>query len=45
MLDLGALTDVPELHDRMVAAVARCHNCACVTRDRSITQSTIPPIW
>ena len=45
MLEFGALTSVPEMHDRMIAAVAHRHNCACVTRDRSITQSTIPTIW
>lgn len=45
MLEFGALTDVPEMHDRMIAAVARRRNCPCITRDQTITQSSVATIW
>ncbi len=37
--------DVPELHDRMVCAIARAKDIAVVTSDKDITKSGIPVVW
>lgn len=43
---LDAVTDVPEMHDRLIAAEAMSRNAAVVTRDESIARSTqIATVW
>lgn len=36
---------VPELHDRMICAVAKAKNLAVITSDRNIEKSGIEVIW
>ena len=44
MLDLA--TDVPEMHDRLIAAEALSRNAAVVTRDQSLANSAqITTVW
>ncbi len=44
MLDLA--TDVPEMHDRLIAAEALSRNAPVVTRDQSLTRSTqVTTVW
>ena len=43
---LDAVTDVPEMHDRLIAAEALSRNAAVVTRDQSLARSTqIATVW
>jgi len=44
VLDLDADAAVPEMHDRMIAGVARRMGVPCLTRDASIVASGIVPI-
>lgn len=46
VVDFAKDTSIVEMHDRMIAGVARRLNAACVSRDRNITASTqIKVIW
>ena len=43
---LDQATDVPEMHDRLIAAEALSRNAAVVTRDESLARSTqIATVW
>ena len=43
---LDVLTDVPEMHDRLIAAEALSRNAAVVTRDQSLARSSqIATVW
>jgi len=45
-LALRTLTAVPEMHDRMVVAEAHLRNAALITRDQTITASSlVPVVW
>lgn len=37
--------DVPELHDRMVGAIARSKNIPVITPDKEMTKSSVDVIW
>jgi PIN domain nuclease of toxin-antitoxin system len=40
------LTDIPEMHDRMIVAAARAHRAPLITRDQAITESALATvIW
>lgn len=46
VLDFEMDAGIPEMHDRMVAGVARRYGVACLTRDVSMTQAgTITTLW
>lgn len=52
MIDMDTATweefielEVPELHDRMVCAIAKAKNTAVITPDRDIAKSGIEVIW
>ena len=43
---LDVVTDVPEMHDRLIAAEALSRNAAVVTRDQSLARSSqIATVW
>ena len=43
---LDAVTDVPEMHDRLIAAEALSRNAAVVTRDQRLARSAqIATVW
>ncbi len=37
--------EVPELHDRMICAIARAKNIAVVTPDKDIAKSSVEVVW
>ncbi len=37
--------DIPELHDRMVCAIAKSKNAILITSDAEITERGIPVLW
>ena len=42
---LDKLLDVPEMHDRLIAAEVVLRGGVLVTRDRAIAASTVPTLW
>lgn len=45
-LDLRTLTAIPEMHDRMIVAEALARQASLITRDRTITTSSlVPVVW
>jgi PIN domain nuclease of toxin-antitoxin system len=43
---LPALTSIPEMHDRLIAAEALAHKASVITRDRAIAEAGIvPTVW
>ena len=46
VLDFEADRGIPEMHDRMIAGVARRTGAVCITRDAEVVRSKlVPTIW
>ena len=44
VLDLRALTDIPDMHDRFIVAEALARGATLITHDQAITASGLVPV-